>query len=152
MPGGPAVAPPGRIWIDTDAACGATTRTDPDDCLAILWLAERGVDIIGISTSFGNAPGDVVADRTGTRCEVYASISCRLQTLRVAIHTDGTGFVSTTHTVRFTAKPTGRRCTEGLQGRLDSLSGAWRNRCNAVRLREWPVETWQPDKGSRRPA
>ncbi len=64
MPGGPAVAPPGRIWIDTDAACGATTRTDPDDCLAILWLVERGADIVGISTSFGNAPGDVVADRT----------------------------------------------------------------------------------------
>lgn len=64
MPVGPAVATPGRIWIDTDAACGATTRTDPDDCLAILWLVERGADIIGISTSFGNAPGDVVADRT----------------------------------------------------------------------------------------
>ncbi|OYW61999.1 MAG: hypothetical protein B7Z31_01915 [Rhodobacterales bacterium 12-65-15] len=63
-PGGPAVAPPGRIWIDTDAACGATDRTDPDDCLAILWLVERGADIIGISTSFGNAPGDVVAERT----------------------------------------------------------------------------------------
>lgn len=62
--GGPVVAPPGRIWIDTDAACGATTRTDPDDCLAILWLVERGTDIVGISTSFGNAPGDVVADRT----------------------------------------------------------------------------------------
>lgn len=63
-PGGPAVAPPGRIWIDTDAACGATARTDPDDCLAILWLVKRGADIIGISTSFGNAPGDVVAERT----------------------------------------------------------------------------------------
>lgn len=63
-PGGPTVAPLGRIWIDTDAACGATTRTDPDDCLAILWLSERVADIIGISTSFGNAPGDVVADRT----------------------------------------------------------------------------------------
>lgn len=54
---------PGRIWVDTDAACGATPRTDPDDCLAILWLASRGVVITGLSTSFGNAPGDVVADR-----------------------------------------------------------------------------------------
>ncbi len=63
-PGDTAVAPPGRIWIDTDAACGATSRTDPDDCLAILWLVERGADIVGISTSFGNAPGDVVEDRT----------------------------------------------------------------------------------------
>lgn len=63
VPGKPAVAAPGRIWIDTDAACGAATRTDPDDCLAILWLVSRGVDIVGLSTSFGNATGDVVADR-----------------------------------------------------------------------------------------
>lgn len=63
-PGGPAVSPLGRIWIDTDAACAAATRTDPDDCLAILWLVSRGVDIVGVSTSFGNATGDVVADRT----------------------------------------------------------------------------------------
>jgi len=62
--GGPAVAPPKRISIDTEAACGATTRTDPDDSLAILWLVERRADIVGISTSFGNAPGDVVTDRT----------------------------------------------------------------------------------------
>lgn len=64
MPGRPAVAPTGRIWIDTDAACGAAARSDPDDCLAILWLVSRGGGIVGVSTSFGNAAGDVVADRT----------------------------------------------------------------------------------------
>ncbi len=63
-PGGPAVGPPERIWIDTDAACGATARVDPDDCLAIQWLVERSADVVGVSTSFGNAPGDVVAART----------------------------------------------------------------------------------------
>ena len=57
------MAPAGRVWIDTDAACGATSRTDPDDCLAILWLTTRGIDIVGLSTSFGNAPGDMVAIR-----------------------------------------------------------------------------------------
>jgi inosine-uridine nucleoside N-ribohydrolase len=72
MPGGPAVALPGRIWIDTDAACGAATRTDPDDCLAILWLVSRGVDIAGLSTSFGNATGDVVVDRTTALVEQMA--------------------------------------------------------------------------------
>ena len=63
VPGGPAVKPMSRIWIDTDAACGATARTDPDDCLAILWLVARKADIPGISTSFGNASGKVVKER-----------------------------------------------------------------------------------------
>lgn len=64
--GGPMVDPMNRIWIDTDAACGATPRTDPDDCLAILWLVSRRADIVGISTSFGNAPGKVVQERAAT--------------------------------------------------------------------------------------
>ena len=37
--GGPVVALPRRIWIDTDAACGHARTADPDDCLAILLLA-----------------------------------------------------------------------------------------------------------------
>ncbi len=52
-----------RIWIDTDAACGVADRTDPDDCFALLWLVLQRADIAGVSTSFGNASGDVVADR-----------------------------------------------------------------------------------------
>lgn len=59
----PHVVQPDRIWIDTDAACGAMGRIDPDDCFAIAWLVAQGVDISGVSTSFGNAPGHVVADR-----------------------------------------------------------------------------------------
>lgn len=58
--GGPEVARAGRLWIDTDAACGATPRTDPDDCFAIVRLASQRSDVIGISTSFGNAAGGVV--------------------------------------------------------------------------------------------
>ncbi|MFN0194758.1 MAG: nucleoside hydrolase [Aestuariivirga sp.] len=58
--GGPPLPRSSRLWIDTDAACGATPRTDPDDCLAIAWLAATGHDIAGISTSYGNAGGDVV--------------------------------------------------------------------------------------------
>lgn len=61
--GGPDVPILGRIWIDTDAACGAADRTDPDDCFAILWLVLRDVDIVGVSTSFGNASGEVVAEQ-----------------------------------------------------------------------------------------
>ncbi len=64
VPGGPVVERTGRVWIDTDAACGAGPRTDPDDCFAILWLLAQGVRIEGISTSFGNAEGAVVAART----------------------------------------------------------------------------------------
>ena len=39
------------------------TRTDPYGCLAILWLVERRADFVGISASFENASGDVVAER-----------------------------------------------------------------------------------------
>jgi purine nucleosidase len=61
--GGPEVDPVGRLWIDSDTACGAGPRTDPDDCFAALWLVGRGMEIVGLSTSFGNSPGEVVQSR-----------------------------------------------------------------------------------------
>jgi inosine-uridine nucleoside N-ribohydrolase len=62
--GGPVVVLPRRVWIDTDAACGHARTADPDDCLAILLLARSpGVELVGISTVFGNAPLEVT-DRT----------------------------------------------------------------------------------------
>ena len=55
----------GRLWIDTDAACGHGARTDPDDCLAIVLLARAtGERIAGISTVAGNAPLEVVERTT----------------------------------------------------------------------------------------
>jgi inosine-uridine nucleoside N-ribohydrolase len=58
----PAVAPASmpeaahRLWIDTDAACGAGAKVDPDDCLALLYLAGRkDIEIAGVSSVFGNA-------------------------------------------------------------------------------------------------
>ena len=54
---------PLRLWVDTDAACGQRSRTDPDDCFALLLLAQSAeVEILGISTVFGNATIEV----TGT--------------------------------------------------------------------------------------
>ena len=54
--GGPRVPLSDRVWVDTDAVCGLGRRTDPDDCLALLLLARsRQVEIVGISTGFGNA-------------------------------------------------------------------------------------------------
>ena len=48
---------PARIWIDADAACGTGERRDPDDCLAVLSLTRApDIEIVGISTTFGNAP------------------------------------------------------------------------------------------------
>lgn len=45
-----------RLWIDADAACGTGKRRDPDDRLALLSLATAsGIEIVGISTVFGNA-------------------------------------------------------------------------------------------------
>ncbi|MCO6439559.1 MAG: nucleoside hydrolase [Nitrococcus mobilis] len=62
--GGPAIEPPDRVWIDTDAACGDGRRTDPDDCLALVLLAKApGFRVAGISTVFGNTEIDVT-DRT----------------------------------------------------------------------------------------
>lgn len=53
-------APARRIWIDADPACGAGPRVDPDDCLAITYLALRDdIEIAGLSTVFGNASLDV---------------------------------------------------------------------------------------------
>ncbi|WP_043948226.1 nucleoside hydrolase [Candidatus Phaeomarinobacter ectocarpi] len=51
-----ASAAPQRVWIDTDAACGAPGRVDPDDCFALAALARNeDIEIVGISTVFGNA-------------------------------------------------------------------------------------------------
>jgi purine nucleosidase len=73
---------PTRVWIDTDAACGESRRTDPDDCLAILLLAqEDDVQVVGISTVFGNAPLSVT-DRT-TRTLMAALEESGLRSVRV---------------------------------------------------------------------
>ncbi len=63
LDGVPAPAP-ARVWIDTDAACGHSARTDPDDCLALLLLARAHLDIAGVSSVFGNAPAEVTARTT----------------------------------------------------------------------------------------
>jgi purine nucleosidase len=58
--GGPHVDRPSRVWIDTDAACTGG-NADPDDCFAIFVLMNSpDVEIVGISTVFGNAPLSVV--------------------------------------------------------------------------------------------
>jgi purine nucleosidase len=63
LKGGPLVEMPRRIWIDTDAACGHA-RSDPDDCFALLLLLRSpDIEVVGISTSYGNAPLSVT-DRT----------------------------------------------------------------------------------------
>lgn len=57
----PASMPPAarRVWVDTDAACGAGTRVDPDDCLALIYLSDQeNIEIAGISSVFGNASLD----------------------------------------------------------------------------------------------
>lgn len=63
--GGPIVPMPHRLWIDTDAACGASPTADPDDCFAVLMVASApNVDVVGISTIFGNANLDVTDNIT----------------------------------------------------------------------------------------
>jgi inosine-uridine nucleoside N-ribohydrolase len=56
---------PRRVWIDTDAACGHSPRTDPDDCFALaLLLRSNNVEVVGISTVAGNAPHEMVVRTT----------------------------------------------------------------------------------------
>jgi purine nucleosidase len=59
VPGDRLVPPAARLWIDSDAACGHGRRTDPDDCFAVLLLAEDSAPVAGIASVFGNAPIDV---------------------------------------------------------------------------------------------
>ena len=67
---------PRRIWIDTDAACGHSRSTDPDDCFAIALLAQAsGFQIVGISTVFGNAALEVV---NHTTLELVSRLSTEL--------------------------------------------------------------------------
>jgi inosine-uridine nucleoside N-ribohydrolase len=88
LPERAAPAVTGRIWIDTDAACGNGPRTDPDDCLAIALLARAPhLPIAGISTVFGNASLDIV-DRT------TVELAARIEAERgraVAVHSGAPG-------------------------------------------------------------
>lgn len=61
LPEQSAAAPfPPRLWIDTDAACGHSDRTDPDDCFALALLARSQAQIAGVSVVEGNAPREIV--------------------------------------------------------------------------------------------
>jgi inosine-uridine nucleoside N-ribohydrolase len=65
---------PRRVWIDTDAACGHSPRTDPDDCFAVaLLLRTPELDVVGISTVAGNAPREVVDAKMRTLLERLGS-------------------------------------------------------------------------------
>jgi inosine-uridine nucleoside N-ribohydrolase len=58
--GGPPVAMPRRVWIDTDAACGHASHADADDCFALLILLRApGIEVVAIATVHGNAPVEV---------------------------------------------------------------------------------------------
>jgi purine nucleosidase len=78
---------PRRVWIDTDAACGHSPRTDPDDCFAIaLLLRSPEIDVVGISTVAGNAAREVVdattralLERTGFRALLGRDLRAALE-------------------------------------------------------------------------
>jgi inosine-uridine nucleoside N-ribohydrolase len=65
-----------RVWIDTDPACGLGTMADPDDCFALLHLlASPSIDVVGISTTFGNTSLDAA---TGLARELTRRLSARV--------------------------------------------------------------------------
>ena len=82
---------PQRVWIDTDAACGEPGWHDPDDCLALLALLGRPeVEVVGVSTVFGNAPAErthrvaaqAVAQLRGGAVPVYRGCSAHFAECR----------------------------------------------------------------------
>jgi purine nucleosidase len=102
LPQGLVSAASGPIWVDTDAACGAGRRRDPDDCLALVSLVyQQHGRIAGISTVFGNAPLETtdavaraLADKLGPDAgmvKVWSGCAepverCRTASLRPAAH------------------------------------------------------------------
>lgn len=72
--GGPVVAMSNRVWIDTDAACGHSQRTDPDDCLALMLLIRSSdLKLAGISTVYGNATIDITDSVTRELVAILAT-------------------------------------------------------------------------------
>jgi inosine-uridine nucleoside N-ribohydrolase len=77
---------PRRVWIDTDAACGHSARTDPDDCFAIaLLLRSPEIDVVGISTVAGNASREVVDATTRALLTQRGFAVLRTTELKVAL-------------------------------------------------------------------
>jgi Inosine-uridine preferring nucleoside hydrolase len=102
--------PAQRIWIDSDPACGVGRRVDADDCLAILYLALHGdIDIVGVSTVFGNASLEVT---DGTARELV-DVLTRQGTAQLAVHAGA-------------SEPRGRKrttpATEAERALIDALS------------------------------
>lgn len=48
------------LWVDADPVCvEGAVFSDPDDCLAIIMLRQMGVAVSGLSTTRGNASGEI---------------------------------------------------------------------------------------------
>ena len=62
------------VWIDADPACGLRPTDDVDDCWAILYaIKSRKLDIVGISTVFGNVSIDEAHRTLSSLLEMPAS-------------------------------------------------------------------------------
>ena len=61
-----------NVWVDTDLACGNSRTTDVDDCLALTYLFNRkDINIVGVSTVFGNASEEIVFERLKEFLNIY---------------------------------------------------------------------------------
>lgn len=97
VPGGPAVSLVPRLWIDTDAGCGYSRTTDPDDCFALLLLTRSPtLEIAGVSTVFGNAPLAVTDSTTRMLAALLADAGDSIAVYRGAAHPGDTGTAART--------------------------------------------------------
>lgn len=89
---GAAPSAPRRVWVDTDAACGQGRTTDPDDCLALVLLSRAPeVDLVGISTVFGNAPLEVTDATARALAAMLEAERARLPPIHRGAAAPGTG-------------------------------------------------------------
>jgi purine nucleosidase len=122
--------PAQRIWIDSDPACGVGRRVDADDCLAILYLALHGdIDIVGVSTVFGNASLEVT---DGTARELV-DVLTRQGMAQLAVHAGA-------------SEPRGRKlttpATEAERALIDALSARPLTILALGPLTNWQRRSW----------
>lgn len=81
-----------RVWIDTDAACTPRLATDVDDCWALtLMLKDPAVDVVGISSVFGNRDHAPTVEELRALVSTISGAPPAQEVMRLVRGADGAG-------------------------------------------------------------